>query len=171
MGLTATYLTFYFYLRHGPDIWWTCPVTLTGSLCQADRVDSEGTEDHGLPAGCSVRFESAQSRPGGSVLIYTDGVLLKKLEAELIVDEIHEMDVNSDFLLKEDEFPVGLIDALLEFILCLNIGGAVLVILPGWTHFVPPLKHLQEHPLFGGQNYRNIPLDAQLPKGGSGGCL
>ena len=87
------------------------------------------------------------------------------------MDEIHEMDVNSDFLLKEDEFPVGLIDALLEFILCLNIGGAVLVILPGWTHFVPPLKHLQEHPLFGGQNYRNIPLDAQLPKGGSGGCL
>ena len=44
-------------------------------------------------------------RPYGSVLFCTVGVLLRKLEAGLrgvshvIVDEIHERDVNSDFLL------------------------------------------------------------------------
>ncbi len=58
-----------------------------------------------LSVGYSVRFESTLPRPYGAVLFCTVGVLLRKLEAGLrgvshvIVDEIHERDVNSDFLL------------------------------------------------------------------------
>lgn len=71
----------------------------------ADRVANERTEDLGLSVGYSVRFESVLPRPYGAVLFCTVGVLLRKLEAGLrgvshvIVDEIHERDVNSDFLL------------------------------------------------------------------------
>ena len=241
----------------------------------ADRVASERAEDLGLSTGYSVRFESVQPRPYGSVLFCTVGVLLRKLEAGLrgishvIVDEIHERDVNSDFLLivlrdmvhtypdmrvilmsatidttlfstyfgncpvvevpgrsypiqeyfledciqmtnfmpepinrknkkkEEDEdgmededadlnkvcsneysvqtktamakigkneVPFELIDALLEYIQSLNVGGAVLVFLPGWSQIFALLKHLQQHPVFGGQNYRIIPLHSQLPR-------
>ena len=71
----------------------------------ADRVASERTEDLGLSIGYTVRFESILPRPYGAVLFCTVGVLLRKLEAGLrgvshvIIDEIHERDVNSDFLL------------------------------------------------------------------------
>ena len=71
----------------------------------ADRVANEKSEELGLSVGYSVRFESVLPRPYGSVLFCTVGVLLRKLEAGLrgvshvIVDEIHERDVNSDFLL------------------------------------------------------------------------
>lgn len=52
-----------------------------------------------------MRFESILPRPYGSVLFCTVGVLLKKLEnglrgvSHVIVDEIHERDVNSDFIM------------------------------------------------------------------------
>ena len=71
----------------------------------ADRVATEKSEELGLSVGYSVRFESVLPRPYGAVLFCTVGVLLRKLEAGLrgvshvIVDEIHERDVNSDFLL------------------------------------------------------------------------
>jgi len=71
----------------------------------ADRVAVERCEPLGVSVGYSVRFESALPRAYGSVLFCTVGVLLRKLEAglrgvsHLIVDEIHERDVNTDFLL------------------------------------------------------------------------
>ena len=71
----------------------------------SDRVANERAEELGLAVGYSVRFESVLPRPYGAVLFCTVGVLLRKLEAGLrgvshvIVDEIHERDVNSDFLL------------------------------------------------------------------------
>jgi ATP-dependent RNA helicase A len=71
----------------------------------ADRVAWERAEDLGLSTGYSVRFESVLPRPYGAVLFCTVGVLLRRLEGGLrgvshvIVDEIHERDVNSDFLL------------------------------------------------------------------------
>ena len=52
-----------------------------------------------------MRFESRLPRPYGAVLFCTVGVLLRRLESGLrgvshvIVDEIHERDVNSDFIL------------------------------------------------------------------------
>ncbi|XP_076045328.1 dosage compensation regulator mle isoform X2 [Oratosquilla oratoria] len=71
----------------------------------ADRVASERGEELGKSIGYSVRFESVLPRPYGGVLFCTVGVLLRKLEGGLrgvshvIVDEIHERDINSDFIL------------------------------------------------------------------------
>ncbi|XP_078263717.1 ATP-dependent RNA helicase A isoform X2 [Rhinoraja longicauda] len=71
----------------------------------AERVGYERGEELGKSCGYSVRFESILPRPHGSIMFCTVGVLLRKLEAGLrgishvIVDEIHERDINTDFLL------------------------------------------------------------------------
>ncbi|KAM3603825.1 uncharacterized protein V6R79_002682 [Siganus canaliculatus] len=71
----------------------------------AERVAFERGEDLGQSCGYSVRFESVLPRPHASVLFCTVGVLLRKLEAgirgisHVIVDEIHERDINTDFLM------------------------------------------------------------------------
>lgn len=71
----------------------------------AERVASERLEEIGESVGYSVRFESRLPRPYGSILFCTVGVLLRKLESGLrgishvVVDEIHERDINTDFLI------------------------------------------------------------------------
>ena len=72
----------------------------------AERVAIERCEMlGGMSAGYSVRFESVFPRAYGGILFCTVGVLLRKLESGLrgishvIVDEIHERDINTDFLL------------------------------------------------------------------------
>ncbi|XP_068272943.1 ATP-dependent RNA helicase A [Nyctibius grandis] len=71
----------------------------------AERVSYERGEEPGQSCGYSVRFESVLPRPHGSVMFCTVGVLLRKVEAgirgisHVIVDEIHERDINTDFLL------------------------------------------------------------------------
>ncbi|XP_055609063.1 dosage compensation regulator isoform X2 [Uranotaenia lowii] len=71
----------------------------------AERIANERCENLGEAVGYSVRFESVLPRAFGSIMFCTIGVLLRKLEAGLrgvshvIVDEIHERDVNSDFIL------------------------------------------------------------------------
>lgn len=71
----------------------------------AERVSYERGEEPGKSCGYSVRFESALPRPHASIMFCTVGVLLRKLEAgirgisHVIVDEIHERDINTDFLL------------------------------------------------------------------------
>uniref|UniRef100_H3CAU5 RNA helicase n=1 Tax=Tetraodon nigroviridis TaxID=99883 RepID=H3CAU5_TETNG len=71
----------------------------------AERVAYERGEDPGKSCGYSVRFESVLPRPHASILFCTVGVLLRKLEAgirgisHVIVDEIHERDINTDFLI------------------------------------------------------------------------
>ncbi|XP_007893761.1 ATP-dependent RNA helicase A isoform X2 [Callorhinchus milii] len=71
----------------------------------AERVGCERGEELGTSCGYSVRFESVLPRPHGSIMFCTVGVLLRKLEAgirgisHVIVDEIHERDINTDFLL------------------------------------------------------------------------
>ncbi|XP_054835907.1 ATP-dependent RNA helicase A isoform X2 [Eublepharis macularius] len=71
----------------------------------AERVAYERGEEPGNSCGYSVRFESVLPRPHASVMFCTVGVLLRKLEAgirgisHVIVDEIHERDINTDFLL------------------------------------------------------------------------
>lgn len=71
----------------------------------SERISQERCEDLGQSVGYSVRFESVLPRPYGSIMFCTVGVLLKKLEGGLrgvshvIVDEIHERDVNSDFIM------------------------------------------------------------------------
>lgn len=75
------------------------------AISVAERVANEQCENLGESVGYSVRFENVMPRPYGAILFCTVGVLLRKLEAGLrgishiIVDEIHERDVNSDFLL------------------------------------------------------------------------
>lgn len=75
------------------------------AISVADRVAFERSESTGTSVGYSVRFESCFPRPYGSILFCTVGVLLKKLEnglrgvSHVIVDEIHERDVNTDFIL------------------------------------------------------------------------
>ncbi|CAK6980771.1 ATP-dependent RNA helicase A, partial [Scomber scombrus] len=71
----------------------------------AERVALERGEDLGKSCGYSVRFESVLPRPHASIMFCTVGVLLRKLEAgirgisHVIVDEIHERDINTDFLM------------------------------------------------------------------------
>nr|XP_033772059.1 ATP-dependent RNA helicase A isoform X2 [Geotrypetes seraphini] len=71
----------------------------------AERVSYERGEEPGKSCGYCVRFESILPRPHASVMFCTVGVLLRKLEAgirgisHVIVDEIHERDINTDFLL------------------------------------------------------------------------
>ncbi|KAM4640544.1 ATP-dependent RNA helicase A isoform 2-T3 [Discoglossus pictus] len=71
----------------------------------AERVAFERAEEIGKSCGYSVRFESMLPRPHASMLFCTVGVLLRKLESgirgisHVIVDEIHERDINTDFLL------------------------------------------------------------------------
>ena len=71
----------------------------------SERVATERGEMLGMSTGYSVRFESIFPRPYGGILFCTVGVLLRKLESGLrgvshvIVDEIHERDVNTDFIL------------------------------------------------------------------------
>lgn len=75
------------------------------AISVSERIASERNEPIGETVGYSVRFETVLPRPFGSILFCTIGVLLRKLESGLrgvshvIVDEIHERDVNSDFLL------------------------------------------------------------------------
>ena len=87
-----------------------CSIAITqprriSAVSVADRVAAERCESLGQSVGYSVRFESCLPRPYGSIMFCTVGVLLRKLEGGLrgvshvIVDEIHERDVNSDFIM------------------------------------------------------------------------
>ncbi|XP_031836743.1 dosage compensation regulator mle isoform X1 [Nomia melanderi] len=87
-----------------------CSIAITqprriSAVSVADRVAIERCESLGQSIGYSVRFESCLPRPYGSIMFCTVGVLLRKLEGGLrgvshvIVDEIHERDVNSDFIM------------------------------------------------------------------------
>lgn len=87
-----------------------CSIVVTqprriSAVSVADRVAVERCESLGQSIGYSVRFESCLPRPYASIMFCTVGVLLRKLEGGLrgvshvIVDEIHERDVNSDFIM------------------------------------------------------------------------
>lgn len=96
------------YIMSGQGAW--CSIVVTqprriSAVSVSERVANERAEEMGQSVGYSVRFESVLPRPYGSVLFCTVGVLLKKLEnglrgvSHVIVDEIHERDVNSDFIM------------------------------------------------------------------------
>ncbi|KAF5278987.1 hypothetical protein FQA39_LY05665 [Lamprigera yunnana] len=96
------------YIISGQGAW--CNIVVTqprriSAVSVSERVAWEKQEELGESIGYSVRFESVLPRPYASVLFCTVGVLLRKLEAGLrgvshvIVDEIHERDINSDFIM------------------------------------------------------------------------
>ncbi|XP_070532711.1 ATP-dependent RNA helicase A-like isoform X2 [Ptychodera flava] len=66
--------------------------------------------------------------------------------------------------LNEKELSFELIEALLKYIKSLNVPGAVLVFLPGWNLIFSLMRHLQEHPEFGGRSYSILPLHSQIPR-------
>ncbi|EDO35812.1 predicted protein [Nematostella vectensis] len=71
----------------------------------AERVAAERSEALGNSVGYSVRFDTILPRSHAAMLFCTVGVLLRKLEnglhgvSHVIVDEIHERDINTDFIL------------------------------------------------------------------------
>lgn len=96
------------YIQSGSGAF--CNIVVTqprriSAVSVSDRVANERCEPLGRSVGYSVRFESQLPRPYGGILFCTVGVLLRKLEAGLrgvshvIVDEIHERDINTDFIL------------------------------------------------------------------------
>ncbi|XP_053677037.1 dosage compensation regulator isoform X2 [Anopheles nili] len=96
------------YINSGQGAY--CNVCVTqprriSAISVSERIANERCENLGVSVGYSVRFDSVLPRPFGSILFCTIGVLLRKLEGGLrgvshvIVDEIHERDVNSDFIL------------------------------------------------------------------------
>lgn len=96
------------YINSGQGAWCNIAVTQPrriSAVSVSERIASERNENIGESVGYSVRFESCLPRPFGSIMFCTIGVLLRKLEAGLrgvshvIVDEIHERDVNSDFIM------------------------------------------------------------------------
>lgn len=93
------------------------------AITLAERVAEERCESVGDSVGYSVRFETISPRPYGAIMyinlfgicVYkfflhkfrfvTVGVLMRKMEnglrgvSHVIIDEIHERDINTDFLL------------------------------------------------------------------------
>ncbi|XP_033625167.1 ATP-dependent RNA helicase DHX30-like [Asterias rubens] len=73
----------------------------------ADRVSQERRETVGDTVGYQVRLDSKLPHNNGCILFCTTGILLKKMESNpglkgishVIVDEVHERDIDTDFLL------------------------------------------------------------------------
>ncbi|ETN58280.1 dosage compensation regulator maleless [Anopheles darlingi] len=96
------------YINSGQGAY--CNVCVTqprriSAVSVSERIANERCENLGVAVGYAVRFDAVLPRAYGSILFCTIGVLLRRLESGLrgvshvIVDEIHERDVNSDFLL------------------------------------------------------------------------
>eukprot|EP00850_Spirogloea_muscicola_P000087 SM000001S04489 [mRNA] locus=s1:509072:515466:+ [translate_table: standard] len=77
------------------------------AISVAERVAWERGEPIGRSVGYAVRLESVAPRMQGSLLFCTTGILLRNLQnkdylataSHIIIDEVHERDVNTDFLL------------------------------------------------------------------------
>ncbi|XP_064642858.1 ATP-dependent DNA/RNA helicase DHX36-like isoform X2 [Lineus longissimus] len=80
------------------------------AISVAQRVAQERADDCGGPdssVGYQIRLEVKRPRPRGSILFCTTGIVLKWLESDpllthashIILDEIHERDLHSDFLM------------------------------------------------------------------------
>ncbi|CAB4409095.1 unnamed protein product [Rhizophagus irregularis] len=81
------------------------------AISVAQRVAYERSERLGLSVGYQVRFESVMPASAGSILYCTTGVFLRRMHEEkngkdvlegvthIVVDEVHERDMNADFLL------------------------------------------------------------------------
>ena len=79
------------------------------AISVARRVAVERNERLGNSVGYSVRFDGRPPEPGGSIHYLTTGVLLKQIQEDrdqalagvshILVDEVHERDLNNDFLL------------------------------------------------------------------------
>ncbi|KAL7672531.1 hypothetical protein ACOME3_007415 [Neoechinorhynchus agilis] len=96
------------YIESGHGAECNIVVTQPRRICAvsvSERIAAERGEDLGVSCGYCVRFDKLLPRAYGSILFCTVGLLLRKLESGLrgvshiVVDEIHERDCNTDFLL------------------------------------------------------------------------
>ncbi|KAG5870780.1 hypothetical protein JTB14_035030 [Gonioctena quinquepunctata] len=77
------------------------------AISVAERVADERAEKLGGSVGFHIRLEKTMPRDTGSIIFCTTGVVLKQMESDpslstvshLILDEIHERSVPSDFLI------------------------------------------------------------------------
>ncbi|KAL2610736.1 hypothetical protein R1flu_029309 [Riccia fluitans] len=77
------------------------------AISVAERVAWERGEAVGKSVGYVIRLESAPPRARGSILYCTTGILLRRLQkadgmagvSHVMIDEVHERDVDTDFLL------------------------------------------------------------------------
>ncbi|MCL4126914.1 UNVERIFIED_CONTAM: hypothetical protein GTU68_057753, partial [Idotea baltica] len=77
------------------------------AITVAERVADERGERLGRSVGYQIRLEAKLPRPQGSILFCTTGIILQWLQSDpllsgishLILDEIHERDSQSDFLI------------------------------------------------------------------------
>ncbi|KAF2881286.1 hypothetical protein ILUMI_24886 [Ignelater luminosus] len=83
---------------------------------------------------------------------------------KVITGNYSEQTKNALQKLSEKEVSFELLEALLNYIKGSDIKGAVLVFLPGWNLIFKMMRHLQQHPVFGGPNYCILPLHSHLPR-------
>lgn len=77
------------------------------AISVAERVAAERGEDLGISVGYQIRLDRILPRKYGSILFVTTGIIIRLMESDpslntishLIIDEIHERDIHSDFLL------------------------------------------------------------------------
>eukprot|EP00250_Pteridium_aquilinum_P016365 c23068_g1_i2 orf=55-3354(+) len=77
------------------------------AISVAERVAWERGELLGKSVGYSIRLESVPPRHRGSILYCTTGILLRRLQrsdgvagiTHIVIDEVHERDLETDFLL------------------------------------------------------------------------
>ncbi|KAL7445620.1 hypothetical protein ACHAXM_009954 [Skeletonema potamos] len=77
------------------------------AISVAERVAAERDEEIGQSVGYTVRFNKQSPREAASVEFVTTGVLLRRLVndsflegvSHVMIDEVHERDINTDFLL------------------------------------------------------------------------
>ncbi|KAL3990479.1 Helicase associated domain (HA2) family protein [Acanthocheilonema viteae] len=145
------------------------------AITLAERIADERGEQLGVSVGYAVRFDSLYPRPYGSLMFVTVGLLLKRLESDLrgishiIVDEIHERDINTDFIMivlrdmvnMYSGLRVILMSATVDLTLFTNyFGNCSVILLEGrnfpvqhyfledivqMTHFLPPASELRQN--------------------------
>ncbi|CAM6094943.1 unnamed protein product [Calypogeia fissa] len=121
------------------------------AISVAERVAWERGEAVGKSVGYVIRLDNTPPRAHGSILYCTTGILLRRLQkadgmagvSHVIVDEVHERDVDTDFLLvvvrellsHHPSLRVVVMSATLDATMFTRyFGGCLLVNIPGMTH-------------------------------------
>ncbi|KAG0582274.1 hypothetical protein KC19_3G048000 [Ceratodon purpureus] len=121
------------------------------AISVAERVAWERGEALGKSVGYAIRLESSLPRARGSILYCTTGILLHRLQrtdglagvSHVIIDEVHERDVDTDFLLvvirellnHSPSLRVVIMSATLDAsVFTRYFGGCPLVNIPGRTY-------------------------------------
>ncbi|KAK8738267.1 hypothetical protein OTU49_004134, partial [Cherax quadricarinatus] len=160
----------------------TCRIVCTqprriSAVSVAQRVADERGEKLGKSVGYQIRLESVLPRSEGSILFCTTGIVLQWLQGDpvlsqvshLVLDEIHERDMLSDFLIciakdlikVRPDLKIVLMSATLNAKLFSEYyGGCPMLHIPGFTFPVKEyyLEDVLEITRFKFQDERRIPI-------------